>query len=286
MKAAVTAIKFFERFSDDGVRGKITQKFFSCLLKLIKPRGKLILENLTRVYPESSERWRKDIRSKVYENIAWTLTETLALQKNHSQALDWVKGKNTSIFDELLKNNRGALIISGHFGNWELGASWLAQHAAQHGRKLYGIFQSIHDTDINEYTIKMRESSGLILLDKNISVMKLAHLLKNGAHVVLLNDVSGDGRVRVPFLGVEATNMPGAALMAMLSGAAVVPACIYRNAPFEHELEFFEPLKLPNDIQDREERLRATILEINQAIGKFIRQRPELWFWLHNRWKN
>ena len=285
MKAAVSAIKFFEKFSNTGLRGRITEKIFEILLRGIKPRGKLILENLERVYPHSSELWRKDIRSEVYKNIAWTLAETLALQKNQAQALDWVKVKNEKIINDLMRQNHGALLLSGHFGNWELGASWLTQNAIKHGHKMYVIYQAIHDKDIDEYLIKMREDYGLVMLDKNISVMKISHLLKDGAHIILLNDVSGESRLRVPFMGVDATNMPGPALMAMLSGCAVVPLCIFRDAPFEHELEIFEPLEFP-DIKNHEERLNLITLEMNKAVEKFIRMRPSQWFWLHNRWKN
>ena len=285
MKAAVSAIKFFEKFSNTGLRGRITEKIFEILLRVIKPRGKLILENLERVYPHSSELWRKDIRSEVYKNIAWTLAETLALQKNQAQALDWVKVKNEKIINDLMRQNHGALLLSGHFGNWELGASWLTQNAIKHGHKMYVIYQAIHDKDIDEYLIKMREDYGLVMLDKNISVMKISHLLKDGAHIILLNDVSGESRLRVPFMGVDATNMPGPALMAMLSGCAVVPLCIFRDAPFEHELEIFEPLEFP-DIKNHEERLNLITLEMNKAVEKFIRMRPSQWFWLHNRWKN
>ena len=285
MKSAVRAIKFFEHFSNTGLRGKITEKFFSFLLNLIKPRGNLILENLARVYPQSPERWRKDIRSEVYRNIAWTLTETLALQKNHEQAFDWVKVRNEEIINDLMKQKKGAVLLSGHFGNWELGASWLAQNAKKHGSKMYVIYQTIHDADINEYLIKIRERCGLVMINKNTSAMKIAHLLKNGAHIIVLNDISGDKRLRVPFMGVDATSMPGPALIAMLSGCAVVPVCIYRNEPFDHEIEVFEPLNFP-DIKNHEERLKLVTLEMNKALEKFIKQRPEQWFWLHNRWKN
>ena len=288
MKAAVKAIKFFERFADTGLKGKITQKFFSGLLKSIKPRGKLILENLLRVYPDSSEEWRKNIRSKVYENLAWTLTETLVLQKNNSQVFEWVKTvKNAEIVNDLMKKNQGALLLTSHFGNWELAGNWAAQNAIKHGHELHVIFQDMHDTDINNYVLETRKRGGMIMMNKNFSVIKIARMLKNGAHIALLSDVSGSPELKVPFMGVEANNMPGPALMAMLSGCAVIPVCIYRIKPFEHELEFFEPLKLPsgNEIKDREERLRLITLEMNKALEKFIRKRPELWFWLHNRWK-
>jgi len=285
MKAAVNAVKFFEKFSNTGLRGKITEKIFEFLLRTIKPRGKLILENLKRVYPDSRENWRKDIRKKVYKNLAWTLTETLVMQRDYTKVLDWVHVPNAKILNDLMQQKRGALIISAHYGSWEIGASWLTQNAIKHGTQAYLIYQNIHDPDIDKYIVEMRESYGGILIDKSFSVMKIAHLLKNGAQIILMVDLSGESRLRMPFMGVEATNMPGPALMAMLSGCPVVPACISRNSPFNHELEVFEPLVFP-EIKNHEEHLSAITLEMNKAVEKFIKRRPEQWFWLHNRWKN
>ena len=283
MKAAVYAIKFFEKFANEGFRGKITQKFFSGLLKLIKPRGNLILKNLKMVFPDKSEIWCREIRSKVYENLAWTLTETLVLQKDYSLASNWLKNvKGVEFVNDLMAQNKGALIVTAHFGNWEVAGSWTAQNAKLHGHELNVLYQ-----DISDYVLKIREKGSMKMINKNISVMKIVHMLKNGSHVALLNDVSGSSEMTVPFLGHDASNMPGVAVMAMLSGVPVIPFCIYRNAPFDLEAEFFEPLKLPqkNEIPDKEERIKLILYEINKALGKFILKRPEQWFWLHNRWK-
>ncbi len=288
MKAAVTAIKFFQAFADTGFRGKLTAKFFSGLLKLIHPRKKIIEENLKLVYPDSSEKWREEMRSKVYENLAWTLTETLVLQHDNSQAQKWIKNvKGVDIINELIAEKKGALILTGHIGNWELAGNWVAQYAINHGHELHVIYQEMHDTDISNYVLKTRECGGMRMLDKNFSLMKIVHMLKNGAHVALLNDVSGMKEMIVPFMGHDATNMTGAAVMAMLSGVPVIPFGSYRISPFEHEGEFFEPLNLPSKDENinREERVRLIVLEMNKALEKIIRARPEQWFWLHNRWK-
>ena len=287
MKAAVTAIKLFERFADTGVRGKITTKFFSFLLKTIKPRGKMIYKNLQLVYPESTPQWRKEIRTKLYEHLAWLITEILVLQRDHTQAFNWIKKvHNEEIINDLLDNKKGVIFLTGHFGNWELLGNWYAMNAQKHGHKLHIVFQELHDKDIWDYLKKTRETAGEIMLPKNMSVQKYARMLKEGMHLAILDDISGTGFMKVPFMGHDATNMPGPAVMAMLSGVPVVPACIYRNGPFDHEVEFFEPLNLPNDKNlSHEERLRLIVLEFNKAIEKFIRKRPEQWFWLHNRWK-
>ena len=285
-KIVVGAIRIFEKFASTGLRGKMTAKFLSGLLKLIHPRKQVIDDNLKLAYPHTPERWRKDIRGQVYENIAWTVTELLALQRDPEQAFKWVKKvHNMEIADELLADKHGAIFLSGHFGNWELLAGWYAQYALKHGHKLYIVTQEMHDKDISRYIERMRLNVKVELIPKETSVQKFARILKDGAHIALLNDIAGYGSVIVPFMGHDATNMPGPAIMAMLSGVPIVPVCIYRDAPFEHEVEFFEPVKMPDKSLSHDERMRAIILECNKVYEQFIRKRPELWFWLHKRWR-
>ena len=285
-KAAVRAIKLFERLADTGFRGKMTASFFNGLLKLIHPRAKVIDDNLKIAYPNSPAQWRKDIRGQVYENLAWTLTETLALQRDHTQAFEWVKKVHgLEILDDLLARGKGAIFLTGHLGNWELLGDWAGQYFKRHGSTLYVVYQELHDADISRYIYETRERGSMSLLPKDTSVQKFAHILKNGGHVAVLNDVAGVGEVSVPFMDHDATNTPGPAVMSMLSGAPIVPIFIYRDAPFVHEAECFEPLKLPDKSLKHQDRMRAIILECNKAYEKAIRKRPELWFWLHKRWR-
>ncbi len=285
-KAAVRAIRFFEALANTGIRGKITAGFFSGLLKLIHPRAKVIEENLKLAYPSSPSQWRKDIRSQVYENLAWTLTETLALQRDPSQVFSWVKKVHgQEIPDRLIHEGSGAIFLTAHFGNWEVLGSWYAQYLKSKGREFYVVYQELHDQDISDYIHKTRERGGMTMLSKYTSVQQLSHMLKAGAHVAVLNDVAGTGKVIVPFMGHDATNMPGPALMAMMSGVPIVPACIYRNAPFEHEAEFFPPIRITDKSLKHEARMKRIILECNKAVENFVRKRPELWFWLHKRWR-
>ena len=289
MKAAVYAIKFFEALADTGLRGRLTAKFFSGLMKMIKPRAKRIDDNLRLVYPESSEQWRRDLRNKVYEGVAWTLTEALALQRDKSQAMKWIKKVHgLENVTRVLEGKKGAVFLTAHFGNWELMGSWTAQYLHNHNREFYVLFQDMHDKDLSDYVKLTRERGGMTMINKDISVMKLVHALKSGAFVAALNDVAGTGKMLVPFMGHQATNMPGPAVMAMLAGVPVIPGYCYRIKPFEHEAEFFEPVKIPdnNKSMSHEERLRLAVDACNKALEKIIKSRPELWFWLHNRWRS
>lgn len=288
MKAAVSVIKFFQALSGTGIRGRILEKFFAGLLKLIHPRAKVIDDNLKLVYPESTEQWRKDIRRKCYENLAWTLTEALALQHDTSKAMEWVKSvKGKDIIDDLIRRKQGAIFLTAHFGNWELFGSWYAQYALMNNHRFYAVYKDSGDKDISDYIRQTRENGKMLMLPKDVSALKMAHMLKNGEHIAVLYDVSGTGKLIVPFMGHDATNMAGPALMSMMTDAPIVPAFMFRIRPFEHEAEFLEPLKLPdkNENLSHEERMKRIIFEMNKAIESVIRRRPELWFWLHRRWR-
>ena len=285
-RLAVGAIRTLQAFANTGLRGRMTASFLSGMLKLIHPRAKVIDDNLKLGYPDSPAQWREDIKGQVYENLAWTVTELLALQHDPSQVFTWVKNvRNLEIADRLIAQNKGAIFLSGHFGNWELLAGWYAQYSKRKGHSLYVVTQEQSDKDITRYIEEMRRNVGIEFIPKEMSVLKYAHMLKQGAHIALLNDIAGVGEVMVPFMGHDATNMAGPAVMSMLSGAPIVPVAIYRTAPFEHEVEFFEPVKVPEGELSHEERMKAIILECNLAIERFIRKRPELWFWLHKRWR-
>ena len=286
-KAAVRAIKVFEKFSSTGLRGKITAKFFTGLLKFIHPRKKVMNANMLIAYPDSSGQWRKDMIRKCYEHLGWTIAEILALQRDPSQVFHWVKKlHNDGMMQKLLAEKKGALFISGHLGNWEILSGWYAQYAKQHGHELHIVTQEMHDEDISQYIMEMREKNGEILLPKKLSVQRYAHMLKAGMHLALLDDISGNPRMKVPFMGHQATNMPGPAVMALLSGVPVIPVAVYRTAPFEHEVEFLDPVKIPGRETNHEDRVRLTIQAINDALEELVRKKPEQWFWLHKRWRS
>ena len=139
--------------------------------------------------------------------------------------------------------------------------------------------------DVWGYVREIRERSGQVLLPKKMSVQKYAHMLKDGMHLALLDDISGTGHMMVPFMGKNATNMPGPAIMALLSGVPVIPVSIYRIAPFEHEMFFLDPIKIPDKNENHEDRVKLTVQAINDALEILIRKHPEQWFWLHKRWR-
>ena len=283
--AAVRIIRLLQSISHPDWRGRAVAAFLNGLLKLIRPRAKRIESNLRLVHPDWDAARRKEVRRGVYENLAWTVTELLALQRDPGQAFDWVtEVEGREVMESLFRDKRGAILLTGHFGNWELIGSWYAQMLLRHNRRLYVVYQEIHDRNISLLVNEYRERGGMLPLLKETSTLEMARMLREGAHIGILSDVSWGGGIKLPFMGQICTNSVGPAVLSMLGNAPIVPAALYRQGPFRHIARFLPPLPLPKEGK-RDERLKQMTLTVNRAMEQLIEPRPELWFWLHNRWK-
>jgi KDO2-lipid IV(A) lauroyltransferase len=246
----------------------------------------MALSNLALAYPESTSKWRVEIRRRLYDHLGWTVAELMALQRDTSQALDWVEEVHDSRHvEESIANKKGLLLVTPHYGNWELLGAWYAQYFRKKGlRNFYVISQNVRDKDINRLIVRYRRNSGVELLSKKTSTLEIVRLLKAGAHVGILPDISWAGGLVLPFMGHPCTNTIGPAVLGTLASVSIVPVTIYRKAPFRHEAIFLPPLQNPEET-DRRVKIEILTREINSALEKIIEPRPEQWFWLHNRWK-
>lgn len=285
MRSAVRAIRAFQAVADTGWRGQAVASFLSGTLRLIGPRKGRIDSNLALVYPERDEAWRRSIRREVYRGLAWTVTEILALQRDPPQALDWVTDvEGEAVLDGLLSHDGGAIFLTGHFGNWELLGSWVAQRLRERGRELAVVYQEIHDHDISALVREYRERNGMRALPKEASTLDMVRMLQGGGWIGMLTDVSWHGGMVLPFMGRPCTHSPGPAVLAMLGQVPIVPVAIERRAPFRHTVRFFEPILVPRT-GSRTERIERTLVATIHALEEIVSSRPELWFWLHDRWK-
>jgi KDO2-lipid IV(A) lauroyltransferase len=284
LKPAAWLIEGLRVSAKRGWRASCVASLLCAILKAVAPRGKRILSNLSLVYPESGEAWRKDLRRRVYEHLGWTVAEILTLQRDPAQALQWIEETRNLRFVEEIQG-KGALLLSGHYGNWELLAAWYAQFLAQKGlRDFYIVSQDVRDKDISRLIARYRQNAGINLLPKRTSTLEMVKLLKSGTHVAVLADISWLGGISLPFMGHLCANTTGPAVLGILASVPIIPVAIYRKAPFRHTVEFFPPLSVP---QEKNRRLKTEYLtrQVNEALEKMIAPRPDLWFWLHNRWK-
>jgi KDO2-lipid IV(A) lauroyltransferase len=282
MKGRAAVLDCIRKWIRPGWRAAAVASFFSCGLRIIRPRRKVALDNLRLAFPDSDESWRKETVTKCYQHISWMVAEYLSLVSDPSRVHSWiVETEGKEILDELRDSGRGAIILTGHVGNWELLAGWLAQS----GYPLTAVVRNPDDPNLSELIETYRAALGVGTIEKHFIMKDAVRLAKKGGFLGLLPDQAWHSSgVRGPFFGRMCYTAGGPAAIAHLAGVPVVPVVSYRLAPFRHRVVISPPLPMAEGT-DRNSAIHENTLRMNRSIEEMIRPFPEQWLWLHRRWK-
>ncbi|HEU4440297.1 MAG TPA: lysophospholipid acyltransferase family protein [Methylomirabilota bacterium] len=173
---------------------------------------------------------------------------------------------------------RGVLILTAHYGNWEL----LGAAHGLVGLPLSIVIRPLDHPVLDVLAARFRRRSGAELIVKRQAVREVIGALRRGRMVGVLldqNATRAEG-VFVPFFGVLASTSKGLALLALRTGAPVVPVFLRREADGGHCMEVGPPVPPPANAD-----VVAYTAAFNQAIEAAIRRAPEQWLWMHARWR-
>ena len=175
---------------------------------------------------------------------------------------------------------RGVILITSHSGNWEL----LGGSIALYGYPLVGVAQKQTNAAMDRFMNEYRSLTGMHITYKT-GVREMVHFLGKGWGIGLLMDQ--DAREQacfVDFFGRKASTAQGAAALARLKDAPILPVFITNNDEGTHTVIAHPPLWVTKTA-DRDADLWQTTQELTKIVEAHIRQYPQEWFWLHNRWK-
>lgn len=255
--------------------------------RLDRKRRNLTIQNLTMAFPEKSEKQILELSKKVYVELSKTITEILLMFIGKFNIDNAIKNREEAKkkLDEIVKNSPlGVIVVTAHFSNWELAAHFLAKNGLPMlavGRK--GNNQLI-DTKI---TIPFRNKYGNQAVSKKKAMLAMAKRLKAGKAVGLLIDQKAGNKnsAMVPFFDHPAKTTLSVASLKLKFDPVVIPIFIVRDRDGLYEMIINEPVDyVAEEIEDKEKKLDAMTLKYNQSIEDVIRQYPEQWFWMHNRW--
>ena len=248
-------------------------------LKLVAPRKRIAMRNLEIALPDADDAERKKILAQTYDHLVWTGVEFIVLQKNPRAALDWVEAENGELLDEL--DGKGAILLTGHVGNWELTAAWIAQG----GHKLTAIVRESDDEGERGLIEGMRAHVGVMSLSKTLPMTRSTSILKRGEFLGILPDQHGGPvGITVPFFGVETSTSPGPAVFAYLTGKPLVPIFSHRVAPFRHRIRVGEPIAWEK-LADRDATVWSITKKINETVEQMVREAPGQWLAQHRRFR-
>ncbi len=256
--------------------------FIGSLTRLVSPRKQTALENLGIVFPDKDTSWKEELLKKVYDHLALSLTEYLCLSKKPERVLDWINEvEGLDILSDLQAKGKGAVILTGHVGNWELLGAWLSLK----GFPVNAVIRDPNDPGVAGILKEYRKKTGLRTISKGKVMTSAVRSAKKGDFVALLADQDGGNTgYRIPFMGRECSTVGGPAMVSILADVELVPLYSYRVSPYVHKVVVNPPFS-PSYSGDRNERILETSRRCNFEIEKMIHAHPEQWLWLHRRWR-
>ena len=267
--------------------GRLAYRFASGLRRVA-------FRNLEIAFPEKSLEERERIARGSFENLGRLLGELTQFPRaTPEQFRDLIVFEFESpesratpqmqAFEADRANGRGMLLLGPHLGNWEMGV--FAYSALQD--KLSYLARPLDNPLIEKFTVGLRTRFGNRPIDKNNSVTRAMTVLREGGILGVLPDVNvlhRDG-VFVPFFGTLACTTSGVALMAMRTGALIVPMCCVWDEQAEKYRVFYGKFLEVAKTGDRHRDVLETTAAFTAEMEKFVRAYPAQWLWIHKRWK-
>lgn len=276
---------FFINLLPEGFALWIGRQFGNLMYALDFEHRRIAIDNLEIAFgQEKTGAERRSIARKNFQNLGMMAIEFFQIPKMDMEA--YQRKVETEGVDEALKvleQNRGALLLLGHFGNWEL----MVPMSRIIQKPILAIAKPIKNNRwLDRWIIESREKIGLEIIPPKNATPKVIEALSKNKVVGILFDQRGKRSkgIWADFFGRKVPTTPGLAVMALRSGAPVLPVFMIRMGFQKHRLIVREPLKLIHT-GDFKKDIEANTQLFNQVLESIIRQYPEQWLWIHRRFE-
>jgi KDO2-lipid IV(A) lauroyltransferase len=263
--------------------------WFGKLLYHVFPfRRGLVHANLRRVFGEAfpEEEIRK-LAQAYYAHFARFLVEFIRLPFISEEGRKkFIRVENMEAAIRAHSQGKGLFMLTGHFGNWEVSSVAGIGQFPEYKNLFHFLRRPLKPALLNAFVDRRFKKAGFGTLAKRGSLDKIETLLGKGAIIVFVFDQHAgkkDGVV-VDFFGHPAGTFKSLALMALTTGAPVIPVYSWRLPDGTHVLKFEDPLPLI-ECEDVGEAIRKNTRAYNAVIERILLRNPEQWIWMHRRWK-
>lgn len=248
---------------------------------VIKLRRHQVIESMrTHLHLSLSE--AEQLGEKTYYQFLINAFEMAGLKYfTREDLLNRISVEGLRHLDAALAHKKGAIIVSAHFGLWELVPSWLVIN----GYDMAVVVRRQTNPIVDQWFNEMRQRHGAVMTDSGFGIREILKALrKNHLLGLMVDQDNGKQGIFVPFFERWASAPTGPAQIAMKTGAPIVPLAIFPNFKGRHHIRIYEAFMPDDYTQDvvGQQQLTANYTQILEAV---IRSQPQHWFWLHRRWK-
>ena len=184
---------------------------------------------------------------------------------------------------ELLLDKRGVIMLTGHYGNWEL----LGFTLTALGFPMVAVMRPLDNPYLNEWLLDVRAKRGLQLLYKKGATQSADDILSSGGTLSFIADQNaGRKGAFVDYFGVKASTYKSIALLAIQHDVPIIVGYARRLSPrFQYELGCQRIIR-PEEWKGRDDEVYWITQEYTRALEEVVRQAPEQYLWMHRRWKS
>jgi KDO2-lipid IV(A) lauroyltransferase len=259
------------------------------LYRFVPFRRAVIRANLERVYGDALDAAGVTALAQAHYGHLWRLMGEFLrfrwLSPAAKRAL--VRVENIDAFVRAQAQGKGILILTGHFGNWEVATiAGIGNYPEVQGR-FHFVRRAVKPAWLDRIVTRRFNEAGFGVFAKRGSLDAMLEKLEQGDAIVFPFDQHAgppDG-LESEFFGHPAWTFKSLAIIALTTGAPVLPATAWREPDGRHVLRFEEPLA-PIEHENTGEAIRINTRAYNAKLEELVLRRPEQWYWVHRRWKH
>ena len=249
---------------------------------IIKIRRKYVINALQEHLGYSQAKSLKMAR-KIYLNFLLNSMEMSGLKYfTQESLLSRVNIEGLEHLQEALSRKKGAIIVSGHYGLWELVPPWLAINDFP----VTVVVRRQNNPEVDKWMEDMRQKHGPKTTDSGYGLREILKSLRKGEILALMVDQdNGKQGIFVKFLNKWASAPVGPAQISLRTKSPIVPLTMIPNYKGKHLLKIF-PAFYPENYENNTEGQQKLSQDYTDVLEQLVKKFPQQWFWLHRRWKH
>lgn len=263
---------------------QVGEKTGALLYRLLRGSRRLALEHLRLAFGDQlSPTAREHLARTSFINIARSFCEVAKIDDIRARREEYFEVEGWEEAEWALAGQTGAVIVTGHIGNWEL----LAAYFAWQGLKVAAIARRIYVPQLNQLLVGFRSRQGVetILRESPQSTRQILRALKAKTLLAMLIDQDTHApSISVPFFGRMARTPAAAAALAIRRELPAVAMFIQRRPQGGHRITIIPPFVIERS-GDMQADIRGLTRKFNEALERQIRRNPAEWVWWHRRWR-
>jgi KDO2-lipid IV(A) lauroyltransferase len=254
---------------------------------LARPQRRTARINLSIAFPEKSDAERLAILRESCRNFGRIAAEWCHMYRlTRDNVAERITFEDPELWygeAQRVIGSTGILVLTGHFGNWEL----FAHGIGLYGQPIHLVHRPFRNPHFDAFINAERQRSGTVLISKRRAAHQVIQVLRNRGIVAIPFDQNATSRwgVFADFFGVPASTHPGLARLHELSGSPVYPVFLVRQGGSPRHQIVIRPLvetvRTGNSERDTAENTRR----FNSAFEQIVREHPDHWIWMHKRWR-